>query len=112
MFLAPVRLLSNFAHHAGYFRHSAALIGIGRSVSLSAKAINKSVIAQTITVGIRYCPNMKKYLVLVLLMLFTAGAFAQPYRHHRHHRYHHRVVVIRHHHHHYDHHQRALIAVR
>jgi hypothetical protein len=56
---------------------------------------------------------MKKYLALVLLMLFTAGAFAQPYRHHRHHhRYHHHVVVIRHHHHHYDHHQHALIAVQ
>jgi hypothetical protein len=70
---------------------------------------NKSVIAQTVIVGSRYCPNMKRYLVLVLLMLFTAGAFAQPYWHHRHHRH---VIVIRHHHHHYYHHQQALIAVR
>ena len=45
--------------------------------------------------GILYCPNMSKCLVLALFMLFTAGAFAQPYHHHRHHRrYHHHVIVI------------------
>jgi hypothetical protein len=87
-----------------------ATIGIRRSVSLRVKTRYKSAIAQTIIVGVRYRPNMKKYLALVLLMLFTAGAVAQPYRHH--HRYHHRVVVIRHHRHHYDHHQHALIAVQ
>ena len=37
---------------------------------------------------------MKVYFVPVLLMLFTAGAFAQPYRHHRHRRYYHHVIVI------------------
>jgi len=95
------------------FPRDSATIGIRRSVSLRVKTRYESVIAQTIIVGVRYCPNMKKYLALVLLMLFTAGAFAQPYRHHRHHhRYHHHVVVIRHHHHHYDHHQHALIAVQ
>ena len=63
--------------------------------------------------GTRYCPNMKTCLVLVLFMLFTAGAFAQPYRHHRRHRrYHHHVIVIRHHRHHYYHHRHALIVVR
>jgi hypothetical protein len=114
MFLAPVRILVNFAHKWGLFRGWGAPIGIGWAVSLRVKAVNKSVIAQTIIVGIHYCPNMKKYLVLVLLMLFTSGAFAQSYRHHRHHRryYHHHVVVIRHHRHHYNHHQRALIAIR
>ena len=57
---------------------------------------NKSVIAQTIIVGIRYCPNMKKYLALVLFTLFAASAFAQPYRHHRHHRHHHpHAVAVR-----------------
>jgi hypothetical protein len=96
----------------GLFRDSATPIGIRRPVSLSVKIRSKSVIAQTIIVGSRYCPGMKKYLVLVLLMLLTAGAFAQPYSHHRHHRrYHHHVIVIRHHHHHY-HQQQALVAVR
>jgi hypothetical protein len=77
------------------------------------KIRNKSVIAQTVVVGLRYCPNMKKFLVLVLFMLFAAGAFAQPYRYHRHHRrYHRHVVVIRHHRHHYDHREHAVIAVR
>jgi Ni,Fe-hydrogenase I small subunit len=102
-----------FCSHRGLFRDLAAAIGIRRSVTLSAKVINESVIAQTVIIGIPYCPNMKKYLVLVLFMLVTAAAFAQPYRHHRHHRrYHHHVVVIRHHRHHYDHHEHALIAVR
>ena len=47
------------------------------SVSLRVKIGIESDIAQTIIVDTRYCPNMKKYLVLVLFMLFTAGAFAQ-----------------------------------
>jgi len=102
----------NFAHLGGFSGDSAP-IGIRRPVSLRVKTRYKSVIAQTIVVGVRYRPNMKKYLPLVLLMLLTAGAFAQPYRHHHHHRrYHHHVVVIRHHHHHYNHHQHALIAVQ
>jgi hypothetical protein len=63
---------------------------------LSVKIRNKSVIAQTIIVDIRYCPNMKKYLALVLFTLFAASAFAQPYRHHRHHRHHHpHAVAVR-----------------
>jgi hypothetical protein len=81
------------------------------SLRLSVKVRDKSDIVQTVMAGIRYCPNMKKYLVLVLFMLFTAGAFAQPYWHHRHHHHHH-VIVIRHHHHHYYHHQDALLVVR
>jgi hypothetical protein len=83
-----------------------ALVG---SVSASIKIFNESDIAQTIIVGIRYCPNMNKYLVLVLFMLFTAAAFAQPYYHHHH------VIVIRHRRHHYYHHyhhEHAQVAVR
>jgi hypothetical protein len=96
MSLALTRVLVNFAHHWDCSEIRRSPIWIRRSVSLSVKIRNKSVIAQTIIVGLRYCLNMKKYLVLVLFTLFAASAFAQPYRHHRHHRHHHpHAVAVR-----------------
>jgi hypothetical protein len=62
--------------------------------------------------GTRYCPNMKTCLVLVLFMLFTAGAFAQPYRYHRHHRRYHHHVIDNGCWHSLHHHRHALIVVR
>ena len=47
IFLAPVRVLVNFAHLEAFPRDSAT-IGIRRSVSLRAKTRYKSVIAQTL----------------------------------------------------------------
>jgi hypothetical protein len=93
---ALTRVLVNFAHHWDVQRFGGRRFGSGGLLALSVKIRNKSVIAQTIIVGLRYCLNMKKYLVLVLFTLFAAGAFAQPYRHHRHHRHHHpHAVAVR-----------------
>jgi hypothetical protein len=38
-----------------------------------------------------YDRGMKKLIVLSLVLLFSASAFAQPHHHHRHHRHHHRA---------------------
>jgi hypothetical protein len=40
---------------------------------------------------------MKKVMLFTLIALFTASAFAQPYRHHRHrrHHHHHPVIIVR-----------------